>query len=282
MDKNTIENWIIQNSEPKIYTTEISKIDLDDSKVIILIKVSRSWDLPHRVKINKKKEFYIRRNGSTDPMEMDLLRRNFELSGTLMDKIYEFRDKRISKIYMNQSFCNLNDGFKIILHLIPYSSFIGLNFKLNSIDSVIYNNGSNGFNEPNFEGLIDINDDGYTQFFRNGIIEKVYSQSLDDKLIDLHNHYYNFTDNIKYFNKIYEELNILPPYAIFVTMVNIKDCYMKLRTTRKHKPIDENRDVLAASPILIEQLFDEKELSVKFKPLFIPFFNHFKLKINED
>ncbi len=94
--KRRIEDIINNHSEPQIYY-EIEKIDLENSdNILLLIKIPKSWNSPHRVKQgNKLKEFYFRRDGRTDPLEINELRDMFNLKDKLTEQIKNFRDKRI-------------------------------------------------------------------------------------------------------------------------------------------------------------------------------------------
>ena len=57
-EKQRYLDIIYSNSEPKIYL-EIEKIDLENSEnKLILFKIPKSWNAPHRVKQGKFKEFY--------------------------------------------------------------------------------------------------------------------------------------------------------------------------------------------------------------------------------
>lgn len=55
--KRQIQDQIAENVEPRL-NIEINMINLDEEKVIILIKVPKSWNPPHCVK-NKKIGFFI-------------------------------------------------------------------------------------------------------------------------------------------------------------------------------------------------------------------------------
>ena len=84
--KRQIQDIIAGNIEPRL-NVEINIIYLDNTDVIILIKVPKSWNPPHCVKNKKNRIFFIRRDGRTDPMEYEELRRMFDLNNSLIEKI---------------------------------------------------------------------------------------------------------------------------------------------------------------------------------------------------
>ena len=69
-EKQRLINILRDNIEPYL-DVGIEKLDLENDKSLIIIKTSKSWIAPHRVKRGNEKDFYIRRNGRTEPMEFN-------------------------------------------------------------------------------------------------------------------------------------------------------------------------------------------------------------------
>lgn len=108
----------------------------------------------------------------------------------IFEKIEAFHDKRIKKIERNDASVPLCEGAKIVLHLIPFNSFVSpKNYDLSQFygkylelkplrDSVC-------LQTYDFDGLIHFHDItenksfGYVQLFTNGIIEAVSVRSLE-------------------------------------------------------------------------------------------------------
>lgn len=188
---------------------------------------------PHRVDIQGHDKFYTRGANGKYPMDVDELRTSFNLSQTISDKIKDFRINRINSIYTNQSYLPLPEGAKVILHLIPFSAFSpNSNFNFEGIrDSTKEMRPMKGGGldyQYNLDGFMYYtHDGGYTQAFKNGVIEAVNSSllieysgqksipssALENMILE------SFDDYIK----ILEQRNVSFPVAIALTLTGIKE-----------------------------------------------------------
>lgn len=187
-----LTSWLDQ-IEPPVWNVDIRPL-LVKQKTILLIHVPRSLNAPHRQKNNPT--FYIRRSNEKKPMTIDEIRRAFLSARSYLDQIAEFREERAEAILNRSPFrlpVRIEEGFTVVIHLIPLgfseNEFAvdvtlfkqsGLNPTfVHKIDrlSRVYN-----FGQLNFEGIVvprgqmtepDREFDGYTQYYRNGIIEYV-------------------------------------------------------------------------------------------------------------
>lgn len=235
---------IIRNrSEPTITIFEPYYFHLSDSnKIILIIKVPKSWRGPHRVKMNGKKDFYLRIKNKSEPMDVEDLRNSFNLSETLFERIKQFRENRISDLYINNTPIPFVDGAKLVIHLIPLNAFnpgqlIDINSNLEYLNQITYV-GAHGFSTTfNMDGIISYTSDfideqsySYVQFFRNGILEIVYGHEILDNARRRHisaiyneSHIVNsISRNIQLFN----EIGVQMPFYIFISLLNAKDFEM--------------------------------------------------------
>lgn len=108
----------------------------------------------------------------------------------IFEKIEVFHDKRIKKIERNDASVPLCEGAKIVLHLIPFNSFVSpKNYDLSKFYGKYLElkplRDSISLQTYDFDGLIhfhEITEDksfGYVQLFTNGIIEAVTVRSLE-------------------------------------------------------------------------------------------------------
>ena len=270
-EKQRYYNIIYSNSEPKIYLDiDIKDLEKTDNK-IILFKVPKSWNIPHRVKQGKFKEFYIRRDGRTDPLEIEELRNIFNLSGTLMEKIEEFRSKRIFNFYSQNS-----GSFKVLFHAIPLTAFSEQQHDLIKAQEHLINvSYINGIYKPNFEGIYSISAKTFTQLYRNGILERVYYAHENEKSIKLQ----AVTEDAELFIEntflLYEQMNITSPVIFFITYTNIKDCnQLNTFQINFHEIFDKTRDILPSNRIYLES-YDQEIVKQKVTEVLIPFWNHY-------
>lgn len=265
---------IKENSEPSIPSISVGFRDKSDSNnVFILIKVSRSWNSPHRVSIsnNKKlKHFYIRGDFQNNLMDIFELRTSFNLSETLGEKIKRFREERISSILSNETPISLKTGGKLILHLIPINAFYpGQKYNIGQIKDLINKLTAIDAHNPrfriNFDGYLtsesidDYANGSYAQLYRNGIIEAVCGDFFNAEKKLMSSSYYEIQVVRAFSNylEIYKEINVELPVFIFITLVDVKGYKMEpdnnefFLSHRKEGLIDRN--VLANPEILMSK-----------------------------
>ena len=270
-EKQRYLDIIYSKSEPKIYL-EIERINLKNSEnKLILFKIPKSWNAPHRVKLGKFKEFYIRRDGRTDPLELDEIKNIFSFSGRVMEKIEDFREKRVFKIYSENT-----GSFKLIFHAIPLNAFEQTHYDLSNIQDYISNLKSlKGIYKPNFEGIYTQSSCLHKQLYRNGIFERIYFAKANNKSVKLSSTFKSIKEFIQDIFKLYEKMNIHSPIIFFITYTNIKDCnQLNSFGMNIHEISDKNRDILPSNSIYLEY-FKEETVDEAIYDSLIPFWNHF-------
>ncbi len=225
---------IIQNGlEPRLPASSlnIKFLKSPTDKDFIFIRVNKSWIAPHRVKSNN--QFYGRNSAGKFPMDVSELKTAFMLNEQLSERIKNFRQERIQKIEINKELpAFLREGGKIILHLLPLSSFTTSNeFDVIKLSQKIQFSPISTYawdKKINIDGIFvagtsDLRTNSYTQVFRNGCIEAVncLSRSEDDK--DYSSRYDEeqiikaFSDYIKF----YSDLEIELPIYVFLTLGSV-------------------------------------------------------------
>ncbi len=96
--KLTWENRLRDGLSPQIPPFDIQTIELAPNNDVIILHIPRSWLVPHRVTLENHGHFYGRNSAGHFQMDVPQLRTAFELSGTLTERIRDFRADRLSKI----------------------------------------------------------------------------------------------------------------------------------------------------------------------------------------
>ncbi|CAG0932963.1 hypothetical protein TFLX_02825 [Thermoflexales bacterium] len=128
--------------------------------------------------------FYSRNNAGKYPLDVSEIRTAFALSESLSDKIRRFREDRLAQIVADQTPVPLEQGPRVVLHVVPVSSFVaGVEVDLLIVGQhpdwvrLLHAGGWN--RRHNFDGLVLFSADpplvstSYLQLFRNGILEAV-------------------------------------------------------------------------------------------------------------
>ncbi|MBI2852984.1 MAG: ATP-binding protein [Chloroflexi bacterium] len=274
-----LESMIRSGIEPRISGVSLKSVPLTNSKIIVLVRVAKSWNSPHRVTYGSHDKFYSRGSNGKYALDVGELRVAFNLSETITDRIRNFRIDRISKILADEIQVPLSGSAKIILHLIPLVSFNpGQSYDLTIISShpdtmpPIYALGwDNRYNLDGFltnfrvqEGI----SSSYVQLFRNGIIEAVdtrllrpYSGAGESLIIPSVAYEEELIKALTRYCSVLNKLGIEPYIWVFLTLVGVKGYKMGVR----HRFVDDDyaidRDVLQLPEATIET-FDAKAESV--------------------
>ncbi len=281
-----LDNIIRSGIEPRIPSIIIQPITLKNSKIALVIRVPKSWRSPHRVKSNDK--FYSRSSNGKHPLDVTELRVAFNLSETITERIRNFRQDRISKIFAGETPTPLYDFPKIVLHIMPIISFNPAQAydidKINSQSDKTHPIGRNVCNSRyNLDGILTYsgieNDksDSYVQFFRNGIIEAVEGWILrphGEKLVILSITFEKgLIMSLRDYLAVLKTLQVEPPIFIFLTLLGVKGYSMGIDTWKYD--IDEvhtiDRDVL----LLPERMIESYDVSAEdvLKPCFDSIWN---------
>jgi len=261
------ENIIRDGIDPRIvFATHL--VNLPDKKLVIVFRINKSWNGPHRVTYKGHDKFYSRNSTGKYALDTNELKIAFNLSQTLNEKISRFKTERISQLVGNNLPLPFYDGGKIVLHIVPLESFspnfsLDLNLVTNNPAKLrpIYTSGWN--HRINLEGILSYsggrNDKShsYVQLYRNGIFEAVegliLSAEKKKKYIPSVAYESQLIGSLGEFLNLAREMGINMPVVIFLTLIGIKDYEMavdRMRFWDDYYKID--RDVLILPETLVE------------------------------
>lgn len=275
-----LESLMRHSLKPPLISAEIHPIRLATGKTILLFRVGRSWNLPHRVTLEGHDHFYGRSTSGKYSLDVPELRALFNLSGSLSEQVRSFRADRLGKIASNETPASLPTGPKTVLHIVPFGAFLpgstlptSIGTSLSEWSHPIGRRG--GSRRLNFDGMLTSykNEDtglaeGYIQVFRNGCIE-----ALDARMIGKHN------GELMIPSKSFEEeiikavgaylsglaqVGVQPPLVIMLSLLNVQGCRMlttEIFNYPRGYPIDRNS--LLVPEIVIETLNIEADKSLR-------------------
>lgn len=287
-EKLRLENMIRDGLEPRITGTSIKPIPLSNSRTVLVIRVPKSWNSPHRVIYDGHDKFYSRNSSGKYPIDVAELRIAFNLSEALADRIRRFRPERISKIIANETPIPLNDTAKIVLHVLPVISFSpAQRYDLTDLTSKglhltpMYCSGWDS--RYNFDGMLTFagvrerKSHSYVQLFGNGIIEAVEGLLLSPRgqrlIIPSIRYEQELISSLTDYLAVLKTLEVEPPIFIFLTLLGVKGYSMGMDKWKYD--IDEthtiDRDILQLPEVIIESynVIPEKVL----KPCFDSIWN---------
>ena len=278
-----LENMIREGIEPRIPGIAIHAITLQNSKVAIIIRIPRSWALPHMVTFRGHSKFYSRNSAGKYPLDVSELRALFALSETTTQRIRNFRVERLGKIIAGEAPIALDKSPKIVLHIIPLNAFDPTKkYDLESLDSSSLQpiNTSSWDHRYNFDGILaygqfpkSTSAYSYLQIFRNGIIEAVETYLLREGVIPSVTFEEELLKALPRFLTIQKKLGVEPPLFIMLSLLEVSGYTIaadrKYFWRRNNYSID--RDTLVIPEILIESF--ECDPAEVMKPIFDTIWN---------
>lgn len=280
-----LEQTIRTGTEPRISDISLHDLRLENGNVVLIIRIGKSWNSPHRVVYKGHDKFYARSTNGKYPLDVSDLRSAFNLSESLTQSLRNFQLDRISSIHANETPIPISGDAKIVLQIFPLVSFTpGTKFDLFSqpISVQPLYSGSGWSHRINIDGVLyhSVYRDGhsrtYTQVYSNGIIEAVdgsllYLHEEDKKLIPHVAIEKELIDGCNNYFRALRTLGIEFPWFLFITLIGVKGFSISLggMFRRNETPID--RDVLMLPELFIEgEVTDSASI---LKPVFDSLWN---------
>lgn len=289
--KLKLENIIRDGIKARIQGIKIQEVKIDDEKWCIIIYIPKSYFSPHMISYQLKgsERFFSRNSSGKYPLDIQEIRNAFISNESLKEKINNFYMDRVIKIKNNDLVLPLFGIRKIVLHLIPFSSFnyfskynlelieLNMNDKNKiSISNLILRPIKDSLSLKyrfNIDGLLIYNYcpgfkfNLYTQIYRNGIIETVNTFLLKENI--------DFTINgknslplkalkeiliyiIPNFFELYKIWNTPPPFYLKLTLLNVSN-FKVAKDKNKISQYEIDRDDLYLPEIIIESYEDNIE-----------------------
>lgn len=269
-----LQNIIRSGLDPKIPRVLIQSIPVENNRVVFLVRIFRSWALPHMVTFKNLSRFYKRHSNGREQLDVREIRDAFLFADTITERIRTFRHERLDMIAKGDTPINLiSSGSYLVLHIIPIEAFdiasqfdidlLGINFlrPLSTTSGTIRISGTG--QRINFDGRLSfsiVSDEsstcGYTQTFRDGIIEAVdttntVQRSSAPYIERMYEH--EVLAGLKRLLSVQQELGVQPPLFIGLSFLGVKGYRMSVEPKlgqRGNEPID--RDNLLVPEVVIE------------------------------
>lgn len=116
-----LDQTLRSSIEPAVAGVRIKVISVEEGRQIVVVRVPKSWTAPHRVKSNRM--FYARGAAGSFELDVPQLRQAFLLSDGVQREVENFRAERLAKIVAGETPVPLKQGLKMVVHVLPLSSF---------------------------------------------------------------------------------------------------------------------------------------------------------------
>ena len=235
--------------EPRIPGLRIRAIPLANGATCFVVRIPRSWNPPHRVSAQNSNRYWIRNSGGAHEASLDELRTLFTQGSTASDRAIEFSDRRLTEISSGRGSRPLQAGGRLIVHVVPIAAVIArLSLDLEAVYAAHQSfrpMGTMGMSPRfNLHGFInerggDLNH-GYTQIFRNGIVEATKASIVRDVQgrsvipgIGVEQHLFEvlpgYLDGLR-------DLGLSPPLVVLITLQGVAGAAYAVNNDRRLEP----------------------------------------------
>jgi schlafen family protein len=239
-----IENLLRNGLEPRLPGVNIRPIRLSTSRLVLVLEVSQSWALPHRVSLKGGHKFYARNSCGKYPVDVAELRGLFAQSEDLTERMRRFRHERLSAVQAGETPMGPGAWPKIVLHLIPIQSFKpGSMFDLSHVEGILtglyFSQASRWSYRHNFEGFATFTADHqegnpltYVQVFRTGALEAAdrfmlgYLGNQEQRYIPGSDFEKTIASALPQYLAVLSKLGIQPPVFLGLSLLGVKGYQM--------------------------------------------------------
>jgi hypothetical protein len=176
-----LESLLRERVEPRVIGIRMRSLHLENGRRALVIRIPKSWNPPHAVLHNNSRLIYARNSAGVHAASVDEMRSMFTAGATLLERSREFQKKRLDEIHSDDGpgpFPFIGEGGRMVLHIIPFSAFGSDSIDLGRVERrhlvPIWFPGftQSGYNADGFFTADSAsNRSGYSQVFRNGIVE---------------------------------------------------------------------------------------------------------------
>ncbi len=282
-----LDNLIRNGLEPRAYVS-VFPITVKTSKTAIIIRVPRSWSLPHMVTLEGHDKFYSRDSHGKHPLDVGELRALFALSETTGQHIRRFRAERLSNIVAGETPVLIQEGSKAVLHIVPLSAFAPGTSPSPSLPVIDIlklrpiRPGSMGWSHRiNFDGVVTFaqyQDTGtpftYLQLFRNGAIEAVDMRLVSEyegtRIITGNSYEAVLIGAVEQFLSVQREIGTQPPLLIMLSLLGVRGCTMFVGYLGQERDTVDRNDLLIPE-VLVDSF--ESDIGTVMRPVFDALWN---------
>ena len=244
-----LDQMIRSGISPRIVGFQVQRVTGLPKGPAIVIRIPRSWQGPHIVSYQQRFRFFSRNAAGKFPMDVSDIRAAVLNAGSTEERIKMFRTDRLARIGAAETLVPLNSTKLICVHSAPFMAFSGDSHQVDFARAAdhtgllkpLYNA---GWSAPTFniDGLYTYSavrerptSYSYLQLFRNGTVETVDAQTIlsqspyPDSIPSI-----AFPDQlfayVEQLMRLYELLDVEPPYALLVSFGQVLIFLSNLRT----------------------------------------------------
>ena len=285
VERGRLEQMARDGLQPRISGLAIQPIPLANGNFVVVIRVPKSWDPPHRVIFQRSNRFWARSDGGKFEPDVDQLRQLFQTAPALADRIRSFRADRIGKVISRETAAPIAERSAYVLHVLPFAAFDGqarvsmteLNaqwVRFRPLEAMGLSHRINLDGILTYTGQDMAAPAAFTQVWRDGRIEAVRSPLVRPAERDFPPRVFGrtieayFVDALVGYLTGLRELGIGPPFAVFATLLGVKGAHLAVPQGGEDLYLFD-RDVVNTSEVVcVDYFVDEQAVAAALRPTF--------------
>lgn len=273
--------------EPRIPGLRMKAIPLSSGNHVLILRIPRSWNPPHRVIAHGSNRFYLRHSAGVHEPNVEELRTLFTQSTSAIEQARLFRNERLASIQAGVGERPLANEGRFIFHIIPVASFSGaVTLDLEEVleqHASFWPIGESGMNSRfNYHGFINERGGdenlGHVQIFRNGSLEAtkahIVREMEDHRGISgaaLERHFFRVFHT--YLIGL-RNIEVPPPLIFMITLEGVQGAkYHVMRNTWDDYEHPLPEDVIFLPECVLENYGEESDHHRAIKPAFDALWN---------
>jgi Putative DNA-binding domain len=232
-----LDSMLSSGVEPRIrYRTKV--ITNAAGKYILVVRIDKSGNAPHRVIYKSHDKFYARNSAGKYPLDVNELRDAFLRNATASERIREFLVDRLASISAGEAPIQAEGKPLLVLHFLPLEAFSSsVEYDLSEFYRTIVPpiGASSCSKRINIDGVLyysPIKDGGssnYVQIYRKGILEVVdewafghdRNRNMVAPLSAIEKRILKYTPQ---YIRCMQALGVSPPIYLFTSFLGAKNC----------------------------------------------------------
>ena len=281
-EQRRVGQYLDGGVEPRITGIRFKEVSVKGGFVLML-RIPRSYDGPHRVIHNNDDgKFFLRSGTHISNMSYDQLKTAFDRTATLAERAKAFRRERLDAIHLGKTPSQVIPGPLCAVHIIPLVSLTGR--QLIDVAS-LYRDSANrclmAFDKwnhnkctLNLDGIVNhcaSGNFGYNQIYRTGCTESVFAAGSENTILAK-----NITEHIRMVIdknlKFLKQSGISGPAIVGVAVLNIKSHKFFINQLSNFiqdqiSPLMADRDSLILPEVWLESLDTMTDIDEVVRPL---------------
>ncbi|TAN15493.1 MAG: ATP-binding protein [Rhodanobacter sp.] len=183
-----LESLCADGVSPRLAGVQYRFVPLSGGGEVLVIRIQKSWNAPHRVTAGGHAHFYGRNAAGSYPLDVGELRQAFTLSESVAERIRAFRAKRLLALGNGEVPIPLVPGVRVVLHIVPLQSLTSeflvdisprTQQQMQALNRVEPPGAGGWSQRVNLDGRVKYDNEcdgmarAYAQLYRSGMIEAV-------------------------------------------------------------------------------------------------------------